>query len=260
MKSKFISHVLLYCVSVFIVTVLIISCGKETKPPDTKNDKDTSKKTTSNLTGGAAAGREIFYMKSAENNVACADCHNDGTNTSNSLTRYFSDIRGANKRVSTYNGKFTGAEVVSNAGGATVCWETYLRMKTPLTEDQIKSLNEFYTSIATPESEGEIKYESIALPNKDKAKLKDVQKVVIELKGDPVKGEQTFKGACGHCHAEDRTVKKVPTILEDFEGNVKSITFNVRLGDGAMPFFKTHSLSDQDIADVAAYIMQKSGK
>jgi mono/diheme cytochrome c family protein len=255
-----------YIVAIMLLTVLLVNCGKENKTGENSQKRemnDTSKKTTSPSetgSGQGTTGREIFYMKSSVNNIACADCHSDGTNTSNPLTKYFSSVHGADKRTSTYNGKFTGEEVRKNAAGATVCWETYLRMKTPMTEHQVKSLNDFYALIADSEAPSEIKYESIALPKKDKSKLKDIQKIVMELKGDPVKGGQTFDVACGSCHAENATVKRVPTILEEFEGNIKSITFNVRLGDGSMPFFKKESLSDQDLADISAYIMKKTEK
>lgn len=253
----------LYFLTVIITTSLLISCGKEEKKTesDAKVKKDTTKKnSTTQSTGSNSSGKEIFYMKSNQNNIACADCHSDGTNNINPLTKYFSNIQGANKRTSTYSGKFTGEEVLKNAGGATICWTEYMRMKTPLTEEQIKSLNEYYASVASTDSPTEIKYETIALPTKDKNKLKEEQKVVMALKGDPVKGEQDFKAACGFCHGENSTIKKIPSVLEDFEGNVKSITYNVRFGDGAMPFFKNQTLSEQEIADISAYIMQKSGK
>ncbi|MEP7146868.1 MAG: c-type cytochrome [bacterium] len=240
----------------------MISCSKENKPQVTKENKkkdDTTKNTTT-TSGKGSAGRELFYMKSSENNIACADCHSDGTNRNNLLTKYFSNIEGANKRSSTYHGKFTGEEVMKHAGGATVCWESYMRMKSPMTEDQIKDLNEYYASLASEVSPEVVTYETIALPIRDKTKLKEVQKVIMDMKGDPVKGEQSFNNACVFCHGPNSNIKKVPSILEDFDGNAKSIIYNVRLGDEAMPFFKIHPLGDQDLADIAAYIMQKNGK
>jgi cytochrome c553 len=260
-ENKF-SKIFCYVISILVISALMISCGKDTKTVEKKDPKekqDTSK-ITSSASGKNSPGKEIFYMKSSQNNIACADCHSDGTNTSNPLTKYFSNIQGANKRKSTYHGKFTGEEVEKNAGGATVCWESYLKMKTPLSEEQIKSLNEYYSSVSTADSPAEITYETIALPTRDKSKLKDVQKVIMELKGDPLKGEKDFGNSCGFCHGNNSPIKKVPTILEDFDGNIKSIIYNARLGDGAMPFFKTQSLSDQDLADISAYIMQKNGK
>jgi len=246
-----------------LMVTLIISCGKGDKTSQNTSEKkdDTTKKTTTTQsTGPGSAGKEIFYKKSSDNNISCADCHSDGTNTNNLLTKFFSNINGASKRASTYLGKFKGEEVARNAGGATICWQEYMRMKTPMTEEQIKALNDYYTSIEASGSPSEITYETIALPEKDKSKLKEVQKVIIGLKGDPVKGEQSFNNGCVFCHGENSTIKKVPSILEDFEGNVKSITFNVRLGDGAMPFFKKSVLSDQEIADISSYILQKSGQ
>lgn len=261
MKTKHYSVKLLYVIFVFLLTALMISCGKENKTGDSKNKVDTSKKTTSNTSSETnSPGKEFFYAKSKENNIACADCHGDGSNKNNPLTKYFSNIQGANKRTSTYHGKFTGEEVLKHAGGATVCWESYLKMKTPMTDEQIKSLNEYYNSVATPDSPMEIKYETIALPTRDKTKLKQVQSVIMGLKGDAVKGEQTFNNSCGFCHGEKSTIKKVPSILEDFDGNEKSIVYNVRLGDGPMPFFHLPALTDQDIADLSAYIMKKNGK
>ncbi len=252
-----------YFILLILLTSVALNCGKgkETNQTnDLKTRTDTTKKKEGTSTGVNSPGKELFYMKSSSNNIACADCHSDGTNTANPMTKYFSNIQGANKRTSTYHGKFTGDEVLKNAGGATICWEAYERMKTPLTEDQIKALNEYYASVATDNSPAEIKYETIALPTRDKTKLKGVQKSVMELKGDPGTGEMTFKNACGTCHGENSTVKKVPSILEEFEGNVKSIVYNVRLGDGPMPFFHNPALTDQDIADIAAYIMKKNGK
>lgn len=263
MNRKMVIQAAGYVVIVFLMTSLLISCGKEEKKTEIKEKKetaDTSNSGSVSSKGNSAAGKELFYMKSGVNNIACADCHSDGSNSANPMTKYFSNIQGANKRTSTYHGKFTGEDVLKNAGGATVCWETYERMKTPLTEDQIKALNDYYSSVAAANSPVEIKYETIALPTRDKTKLKEVQKSVMLLKGDAVKGETTFNNACSTCHGENSIVKKVPSILEDFEGNVKSITYNVRLGDGAMPFFHNPALSDQDIADISAYIMKRNGK
>ena len=41
-----------------------------------------------------------------------------------------------------------------------------MKMKTPLTDEQIKSLNEYYGSVKGNDSPAEIKYETLALPEK----------------------------------------------------------------------------------------------
>lgn len=253
----------IYITAVLILmTFFLISCGKnEKKEPVTEKKPDTSQTVkTESKNIPDTPGREFFYMKSSQNNIACADCHDDGSNTGKGLTKYFSNIKGADKRTSTYHGKFTGEQVAKNAGGATVCWESYMKMKTPLTEEQIKILNSYYATVADGNDPVEIKYETISLPSKDKAKLKEEQKVIMSLAGDPVKGETEFNNACGMCHGQNATVKKIPNLFDEFEGNVKSITYNVRFGNGAMPFYKNSVLNEQEIADIAAYILKKNGK
>ncbi|MBK9333718.1 MAG: cytochrome c [Ignavibacteria bacterium] len=240
--------------------ILISSCGSEEKAPETKTDtqkKDTVSKTSDTK---SSPGKDFFYMKSSSNNIACADCHGDGSNSDRPLTKYFSDIKGADKRKSTFLGKISGEEVKKTAGGATLCWEAYMKMKTPMTPEQIELLNGYYASLGSGDTQSEVTYETIALPDKDKAKLKTEQDQILKLTGDPAKGEVLFKNACATCHGENASVKKVPSILEDFDGNVKSITYNVRFGDGSMPFFKLNLLSNQEIADISAHILKINGK
>jgi mono/diheme cytochrome c family protein len=260
-KTFKLSYIFLYSICFIAISVFMIGCSKEQKTEVTEKKKDSVKTNkTAETKAPESAGKKFFYMKSESNNIACADCHSDGTNSANPETKYFSNIQGADKRTSTYHGKFTGEQVAANAGGATVCWEAYMRIKTPMTAEQIKILNEYYESVAAKDSPAEMKYETIALPTRDKSKLKAEQKNVMGLTGDPVKGETEFKNACGICHGENSTIKKVPDLFEDFDGNVKSITYNVRLGDGGMPFYKNSVLSDQELADISAYILKKNGQ
>lgn len=264
MKSKTNLTAFVFLFTVMFIISVFAGCGK--KEDNTAGEKqkseETSKKSETKVgeTDKKSPGKELFYMKSSVNNIACADCHSDGTNSTKPLTKFFSNIQGANKRTSTYSGKFTGDEVLKNAGGATICWESYERMKTPLTEEQINSLNEYYGSVATADTPTEIKYETIALPTRDKTKLKTDQKNVLALTGDPGRGAMEFNNACSSCHGDQAFVKKVPNIFDDFEGNEKSIVYNVRLGDGAMPFFVKDRLTDQMLANIAAFIMQQNKK
>jgi mono/diheme cytochrome c family protein len=84
-----------------------------------------------------------------------------------------------------------------------------------------------------------------------------------KLKGDPVAGAKVFTSAgCGACHTLAAahatgtvgpnldTVNPKPTFL--------LATARVTLGKGVMPAFKGQ-LSDQQIADVAAYVVKSTG-
>jgi mono/diheme cytochrome c family protein len=221
-----------------------------------KQDKETDEKkdTTSALT---LKGKEIFYTLSTENNLTCSECHSDGTNLTNPLTNYFPDIKGANKRTSVYNGKYKANDVTDNASGATICWQKYLLMKRLLTDEEILSLNAYYASISSGNEPTEIKYNTIALPEPNKDKLKEEQKAIASLKGNSKNGEDIFKKACNSCHGNDSKIKKVPDLFKDFDGDASSVTYMVRFGKKFMPFFSYDKISTQDIADITAYILSK---
>jgi cytochrome c len=235
---------------VVIFSILLISCGKTEK-----NEKSETKNISSDES--VQKGKDLFYKKSFTNNISCSDCHFDGTNSNNSLTKYFSDVLGADKRKTVYLGKFSGEDVSKNAGGAVVCWEKYLLEKVSLTEDEIKSLNAYFEFILKEKNTKESTYETIALPEPDKAKLKVEQEKVIKLTGDIINGEKIYNNACSICHNSDKKIKLSPKLIEEFDGTVKNVTFFVRLGKKFMPFFSYEKISTQDIADVTAFIKSK---
>jgi mono/diheme cytochrome c family protein len=242
--------------SLFILSVILISgCGK--KDSSNSDNKTTTPKSNIEL---VKQGKDIFYAQSMVTNLKCADCHSDGTNDANPLTKYHSNIRGANKRTETYHGKFKGDEVKNTAGGATVCWTTYLKNKDSMTPEQIASLNAYYESVLWNEEVRNSVYTTIALPAPDKEKLKADQEEIAKLTGDKAKGEEVFKNACKFCHQDGTKIKSVPSLFRDFEGNLKSITFMTRFGKKYMPFYSYESITNQDIANLAAYILANQEK
>lgn len=241
------------------LTILIVGCGKKDTTTTTEN-KTTTPKSNDEL---VKQGKDIFYGTSGVSsvtNLKCADCHSDGTNDANPLVKYHSNIKNANKRASTYLGKFKGDEVSKNAGGATVCWTTYLKYKDPMSPEQIASLNAYYEKVGGSEPAKDMVYTTIALPTQDKEKLKKDQDEMAKLTGDKTKGEEVYNNACKYCHSDDTKVKSVPSLFKDFDGNMKSITFMSRFGKKYMPFFSYESLSNQDLANVSAYIMGNQKK
>lgn len=235
----------------------LFGCGKNTEQNQTgTQNNNQSGNGTSSASDLAAKGKEIFYMQSDVNNIKCADCHSDGTNTSNPMTKYFSNVIKADLRSSVYSGMFTGDAVKQNAAGATVCYKTYLRKKEPLTTDQINALNAYYESLPGNDTAIMV-YQTIALPTRDKEKLKPIQEEIGKLTGNADNGKVLFDNACGLCHNPDSKIKKVPDVFDEFEGNYKSIAYNVYLGDGPMPFYHTDKLTPQDLADLSAFLTKK---
>jgi mono/diheme cytochrome c family protein len=84
-------------------------------------------------------------------------------------------------------------------------------------------------------------------------------------KGDPAKGKivftKTASPSCGGCHtlADAGTSGTVGPNLDDAKPSFDKVVERVTNGRGVMPSFKG-KLTDQQIADVAAYVSQAAGK
>jgi cytochrome c553 len=80
--------------------------------------------------------------------------------------------------------------------------------------------------------------------------------------GDPVAGKEVFLGAsaCGGCHvlADAGSSGTVGPNLDESQPNFALVVDRVTNGQGAMPSF-SGSLSEQQIADVAAYVSSAAG-
>jgi mono/diheme cytochrome c family protein len=80
--------------------------------------------------------------------------------------------------------------------------------------------------------------------------------------GDPVAGKQVFLGSsgCGTCHtlADAGTSGTIGPNLDDSQPSAELVVDRVTNGQGAMPSFSS-SLSEQQIADVAAYVSSSAG-
>ena len=82
------------------------------------------------------------------------------------------------------------------------------------------------------------------------------------LEGDPVAGKEVFLGSagCGGCHtlADASTSGTVGSNLDDTLPSEDLVVDRVTNGKGAMPPFQG-TLTEQQIADVAAYVSQAAG-
>ncbi|MEN3342553.1 MAG: quinohemoprotein ethanol dehydrogenase [Actinomycetota bacterium] len=83
----------------------------------------------------------------------------------------------------------------------------------------------------------------------------------FKLKGNPAPGAKTFKKAgCVGCHtlAAAHSTGTVGPNLDTAKPDYRLATARVTLGKGVMPSFKGQ-LTDQQIADVASYVVKSSG-
>jgi mono/diheme cytochrome c family protein len=79
--------------------------------------------------------------------------------------------------------------------------------------------------------------------------------------GDAAAGKTVFTANCGGCHtmADAGTSGAVGPNLDDLKPDAATVQKQVENGGGAMPAFKG-TLSDADIANVAAYVASAAGK
>jgi len=83
----------------------------------------------------------------------------------------------------------------------------------------------------------------------------------FKLKGDAAAGAKTFTSAgCTGCHtlAAAHATGTVGPNLDQAKPDYRLATARVTLGKGVMPSFKGR-LSDQEIANVAAYVVKSTG-
>ena len=247
-----------FLVFIFLFLIGITGCSKKDKTAPVQENKKEQNITGTPSPELSGKGKEIFYMESKTTGLKCADCHSDGTNSGDVHYKYFADIFNADKRPSTYFGMYKGEDVLKTAGGANLCWTRFLKMDTPLDADQINALNAYYETTGKGKDINEFKFTTIALPNPDKAKLKDDQTKIAALTGDYDKGEKMFNETCNFCHSDKSTVKHAPDLFKKFEGNLKSITFHIRMGSKHMPYYPYELINDQNIADLTAFILKKN--
>ena len=83
----------------------------------------------------------------------------------------------------------------------------------------------------------------------------------FHLTGDSKKGAAVFSsGGCGGCHtlSAAHATGTVGPNLDQLKPDYQAVTAQVTNGGGSMPAFKS-SLSTQQIADVAAYVVDSTG-
>ena len=83
----------------------------------------------------------------------------------------------------------------------------------------------------------------------------------FSLKGNPAAGKAIFaKSGCGGCHtlAAAHATGTVGPNLDQLKPSYQAATARITLGKSPMPSFKGQ-LTDQQIADVAAYVVTSTG-
>ncbi len=233
---------------------LLFGCGN-----GTRKNAGTSGMNTAQLEELAQKGQEIFRdRKLGESGIACMDCHTDYDEESKNdgRVRAGHSVLGAHRRAQTWNGEFTGDALRRTAAGAAKCAFQFQargqNIETALSADEAAALMAFYEYISPEDEPPMLNWTAVTYPGDPdfNAEAFDKEIETIEsLRGDAVHGERVFGMACAFCHenglgAPMRVVKR----------KVEHLPRAVRSGDETMPFFSRDKLTDQDIADIKAFI------
>jgi mono/diheme cytochrome c family protein len=270
---------------------LLPGCKKEATTPGAATDstlqtntpgtKDSAKSATADaatpaaaISGKALVGQKLFYNTGlGKRKVSCASCHTDGQpTTKDSRIRPGHTLVGVTSRTSTWNGIFKGADLKKYAYGASLCAALYIERSEAgdytksLQPDEADALNEYFAAIAGS-TNGMTKNLTIQWGAKpafndnetaDPVASKAAAKAILKLPGDATNGQIVFGKTCQYCHA--MTEKKVGPSLKDALKDIDFAAKTLRVGSAAMPFYGKDILTDQQCADVLAYIQQQLGK
>ncbi len=242
-----------------------LDTGKQAAPSQTAQSSAA-------LSGLALAGQKIFYNTGYGSiKDACASCHSDGQSTTkDARLRAGKTLVGVTSRTSTWNGAFKGEALAKSAYGATMCAVMYQHkgddLGTAIPKADIEALNAYFDAIKNNPGAmtGNLNIAWVtkpALHEEDEIDLKAATaaaKKIMMLPGDPIAGKSIFTNTCLYCH--EMNEKKVgPPMAKEME-DPRMAAQSVRCGSGAMPFYTSDILSDQQIADAIAYVQQQLGK
>lgn len=193
--------------------------------------------------------------------VACADCHSEADESVRVEGRIFAghSVVGAAGRTSVWNGTYTGPDVAATAAGAAQCAHQYQErgasIRDALAPEEREALLAFFSAISTGDEAKKIPWDAPARPG-ERTYVKEVFIREIEAittrSGDAERGRELFGAACAFCHGED-AAGSGPT-LRRLHQHADRLPWIVRAGRDAMPFFSRDRLSNQDVADLWAYV------
>ncbi len=222
-------------------------------------------------------GRELFYDPSfggtldptKVSGLSCADCHADFDEAANPDGRIRSghSIVGVPHRGEAKGGMIKGDDFRRAAGGGGFCYEHFLQRvpgnkvnPTAIPEEQAEAVMAYFEHVS-----GDNTGPQFQITMLDKEAASAAADKIMEMKGDSQKGWKLYSRACNVCHPTaqkagigSRLVRKRPP--KDLEKQKHKIAFYVRKGGFIMPFFAEDRLSDQDVADIVAFIADLTSK
>lgn len=207
----------------------------------------------------AERGQDIFRDRAlGEYGIACVDCHADFDEAlaNDERIRPGHSILGAHQRVDTWNGEFSGDGLRRTAAGASKCAYMYQgrgnSIDDALTEAEAAALMAFYAYISPGDHPPRLEWDVVTWPGDADFSDEDLEKEmqgIDELRGNPTRGKVLFDRTCAPCHDTE-----IAPAYRHVRRKVDRLPMIVRGGSDSMPFFSRDKLTDQNIADIQAFV------
>ena len=219
----------------------------------------------------AKMGRELFYDPSfggtleptVVSGLSCANCHADFDETKNpdGKIRAGHSIVGVPQRGEAKGGMIKGADFRRAAGGGGFCYEHFLKRvpgdkvnPTAIPEEQAEALMAYFEHVS-----GDNKGPKFQIKMLDKDAANAEADKIVAMTGDAKKGWKLFSRTCHDCHPTAKKPGIGPQLVRrraptDINKRLHKLASYTRKGGSVMPFFSEDRLSDQDLADILAFI------
>ena len=224
----------------------------------------------------AQLGRELFHDstfkgtlspdgKKAATGLSCANCHADFDETEkpDGLIRAGHSVIGVPKRGSAKGGMISGANFARAAGGGGFCYEHFLQRVAPadvnptaIPEEHAEALMAYFDAISGDKKGPQFEIQMLD----DDAKAAAGEKIAA-MKGDAKNGWQLFGRACVVCHPTPKKAGIGSQLVRsrpprNIDSTMIRWATKIRGGGSLMPFYASDILSDQDIADILAFLRE----
>ena len=219
----------------------------------------------------AKLGRELFYDPSFGgtlapdkiSGLACATCHADFDETANpdGKIRAGHSIVGVPHRGEAKGGMIKGDMFRRTAGGSGFCYQHFLQRipgnkvdAAAIPVEQAEALMAYFEHVS-----GDNKGPHFQIEMLDKEAANATADKILAMKGDSQRGWKLFSRTCNDCHPTakkpgigSQLIRSRPPA--DMEKWQHKIAAKVRGGGFIMPFYAEDLLSNQDIADIVAFL------
>ncbi len=230
--------------------------------------------THAQLSEKAQLGRELFNdptfkgtldVKKATG-LSCASCHADFDDAAepDGVIRAAHSVVGVPHRGEAKGGMIKGADFARAAGGGGFCYEHFLQRvpgdkvnPTAIPAEHAEALMAYFEAIS-----GDNKGPQFTMAMLDNDAKKAAGEKIVAMEGNPTKGWELFGRACVTCHPAASKAGIGPQLVRsraprDIDKTMTRWASKIRGGGSLMPFYATDILSDQEIADIIAFLREQ---